>query len=39
MPAFDRARSLAIAEKFVKAGKMAEAVADTRKLADTTRAT
>ncbi|HYV86700.1 MAG TPA: tetratricopeptide repeat protein [Patescibacteria group bacterium] len=34
MPAFDRARSLATAEKFVKAGKMAEAVAEYKKLAD-----
>jgi tetratricopeptide (TPR) repeat protein len=34
MPAFDRARSLVAAEKFVKAGKMAEAVAEYKKLAD-----
>jgi len=34
MPAFDRARSLAIAEKFVKAGKMAEASPNTRSSPD-----
>jgi tetratricopeptide (TPR) repeat protein len=34
MPAFDRARSLVAAEKFVKAGKMVEAVAEYKKLAD-----
>jgi tetratricopeptide (TPR) repeat protein len=34
MPAFDRARSLVAAEKFVKAGKMTEAVAEYKKLAD-----
>jgi tetratricopeptide (TPR) repeat protein len=34
MPSFDRARSLVAAEKFVKAGKMAEAVAEYKKLAD-----
>ena len=34
MPAFDRARSLAAAEKFVKAGKMPEAIAEYKKLAD-----
>src|SRR5580765_36319 len=34
MPAFDRARSLVAAEKFVKAGKMTEAIAEYKKLAD-----
>ena len=34
MPAFDRARSLVAAEKFVKAGKMPEAIAEFKKLAD-----
>lgn len=34
MPAFDRARSLVAAEKFVKAGKMPEAIAEYKKLAD-----
>src|SRR5262245_51711610 len=34
MPAFDRAKSLVAAEEFVKAGKLAEAVAEYRKLAD-----
>jgi tetratricopeptide (TPR) repeat protein len=34
MPAFDRARSLVAAEKFVRAGKMPEAIAEYKKLAD-----